>query len=75
MEIDYNQIVDFINKVGFPIFIVLILLWRDYKNDANHKEETKLFSEAIDNNTLAMTQMKTQLETFMQSIVQSLKHD
>ena len=75
MEIDYNQIVDFINKVGFPIFIVLILLWRDYKNDTNHKEETKLFSEAIDNNTLAMTQMKTQLETFMQSIVQTLKHD
>ena len=68
MEMDLQDIITIINSVGFPIFVAVIMMYLFYKMTITHKEEMQVMSEAIDNNTLAMSQIKTQLEAFMQNI-------
>lgn len=68
MEMDLQDIITIINSVGFPIFVAIIMMYLFYKMTITHKEEMQVMSEAIDNNTLAMSQIKTQLEAFMQNI-------
>lgn len=60
-----NDLISIINGVGFPMFIALIMLLYTYKQTQTHKEEVKMLSDTIDNNTLAMTQIKTEIETFL----------
>lgn len=68
MEVDIEKITQLINSVGFPIAIAVILLWAMYKMMQSHKEELKIMGDSIDNNTLALTQIKTQMETFLSFI-------
>lgn len=68
MEMDLQDIITIINSVGFPIFVAVIMMYLFYKMTISHKEDMRVMSEAIDNNTLAMSQIKTQLEAFMQNI-------
>jgi hypothetical protein len=46
-----------ISTVGFPIAICLILLWYIYKLSEMHKSETKEFTEALNQNTLALQKL------------------
>lgn len=46
-----------ISTVGFPISICLILLWYIYKLSEMHKSETKEFTEALNQNTLALQKL------------------
>lgn len=71
MEVDIEKITQLINSVGFPIAIAVILLWAMYKMMQSHKEELKIMGDSIDNNTLALTQIKTQMETFLSFIKDS----
>lgn len=70
-----QDVMTIINTVGFPIFVAIIMMWLYYKMTISHKEEMRMMSEAIDNNTLAMSQIKTQLEAFMQSLMKERQHD
>lgn len=57
-----EEIVTFIQSVGFPI-VAFILLWVYInKKDEEQKEERKLFREAIDNNTQAIISLKSELK-------------
>lgn len=54
---DINAITQLIGTVGFPIVACAALFWENYKNSERHSEESKQFSEAIANNTQAVTEL------------------
>ena len=57
-----NEVVTLITNVGFPISLTLILLWYIYDSNSKHKEEMDKMSEALNNNTLALTKLIDRLE-------------
>ena len=57
-----NEAVTLITNVGFPIGLTLILLWYIYDSNNKHKEEMDKMSEALNNNTLALTKLIDRLE-------------
>lgn len=56
-----NDIVSSISTVGFPITMALILLWCIYDSNNKHKEEIDKMSEALNNNTIAITKLLDRL--------------
>ena len=52
-----DNILQAISTVGFPIALTLILLWYIYDSSNKHKEEIDKMSEALNNNTLALTKL------------------
>lgn len=43
-----------ISTVGFPIVMVLILMWYIYTMNKDHKEEMSNVTKALENNTVTM---------------------
>ena len=60
---DAQEIITLVNTLGFPIFVCIVMMFLVWKIVITHKDEMKMMSDTIDNNTLAMSQIKTQLET------------
>lgn len=62
----YDQIVSLIGSVGFPIVCVFAMLYifRQIiiKMEDSHKEELTKVTEAINNNTQVVSEMKNELE-------------
>lgn len=58
-----NDLVSIISTVGFPIALTLILLWYIYDSNNKHKEEIDKMSEALNNNTLALTKLLDRMES------------
>ena len=52
-----GDIVGVISSVGFPITMTLLLLWYIYDSNNKHKEEIDRMSEALNNNTIAITKL------------------
>ena len=52
-----GDIVGVISSVGFPITMALLLLWYIYDSNNKHKEEIDRMSEALNNNTIAITKL------------------
>lgn len=52
-----DTIVSLIGSLGFPIVCCIILFWRMFKSDEAHKAEMDNLKEAINNNTLALSQL------------------
>lgn len=52
-----GDIVSVISSVGFPITMALLLLWYIYDSNNKHKEEIDRISEALNNNTIAITKL------------------
>lgn len=52
-----GDIVSVISSVGFPITMALLMLWYIYDSDNKHKEEIDRMSEALNNNTIAITKL------------------
>lgn len=59
---DYNSVTQFISTVGFPIAMSCALLWYIYKQSEKHREESKEFAEALNNNTLVLQKLSDMLE-------------
>lgn len=57
-----NMITQVIGSLGFPIVCCVALFWKLVKTDELHKEEMKAMTEALDNNTKALTTLATKLE-------------
>lgn len=57
-----DNILQAISTVGFPIALTLILLWYIYDSSNKHKEEIDKVSEALNNNTLALTKLLDRME-------------
>ena len=52
---------DFIRELGFPIACVVALFWQNTKLNEQHKQETSTFTTAINNNTVALTELKDKI--------------
>ena len=57
-----DAIVNLVTQVGFPIAISLILLWYTKSLIDSHKEETKEFTQALNNNTLVLQSLRDKLD-------------
>lgn len=58
---DANTIIQLVGTLGFPIVCCGALFWRMVKSDEQHKAEMDHLSEALNNNTIAMTKLYERL--------------
>lgn len=54
---DANTIIQLVGSLGFPIVMCGALFWRMVKSDEQHKAEMDKLSEALNNNTVALTKL------------------
>lgn len=59
---DANTIIQIVGSLGFPIVMCGALFWRQVKSDEQHKAEMNKLSEALNNNTLAITKLSDKLD-------------
>lgn len=59
---DVTAITQIVSTLGFPIAMCIYLLYRDSKRDEAHKEEMAKMTEAINNNTIALTQLAERMK-------------
>lgn len=59
---DYGTVVQLIGSLGFPIVMCLMMYARMEKQDELHRDEMNKMSEALNNNTLALTNLTAKLE-------------
>lgn len=58
---DGNTLVTLISTVGFPIAACCALFWHNWKLQENHKEELNKITEAVNNNTIALTKLANEI--------------
>ena len=58
---DINGFTQLIGSLGFPIVMCVYLLWNQSKADEKHAEEMNKITEALNNNTLALTQLSERM--------------
>ena len=54
---EFNDIITAICTVGFPIVAYGALFWYVLKKDNEHRSEVEKMTEAINNNTIALTKL------------------
>lgn len=59
---DANTIIQLVGSLGFPIVMCGALFWRMVKSDEQHKAEMDKLSEALNNNTTAITKLSDKLD-------------
>ena len=59
---DVSSIVQIIGSLGFPIAACITVFWYLMKESENHKAEVTKLTEALQNNTLALTKLCDELE-------------
>ena len=59
---DANTIIQLVGSLGFPIVMCGALFWRMVKSDEQHKAEMDKLSEALNNNTFALTKLSDNLD-------------
>lgn len=57
-----NEILQAISTVGFPIVMCGALFWKMHDQDKKHSEEIAKTTEALNNNTLAITRLVDKIE-------------
>lgn len=58
---DGNMIMQLISNLGFPIVVCGALFWKLVQDENAHKEETIKLTEALNNNTNAITKLAEKL--------------
>ena len=58
---DANTIIQLVGSLGFPVVMCGALFWRMVKSDEQHKAEMDKLSEALNNNTIALTKLSDNL--------------
>lgn len=64
---DLSNIINFIQTLGFPIACVCYLFYSQNKERENHAAEAKNWTEALHNNTLALTELTTFIREHMKN--------
>lgn len=55
---DFEQILTLIGNYAFPICCCVYLFWSQVKEREAHKEEMSKVTEALHNNTIALTELR-----------------
>lgn len=58
---DVSTISQLIGSLGFPIVVSLLLIYMNYKQSEEHKQEMEKITESLNNNTLALTKLTERL--------------
>lgn len=58
---DVGIITQLVGSLGFPIAMCIAMLWMLNKQTEQHKSEMDKITEALNNNTLALTKLTTKL--------------
>lgn len=58
---DVNSLIQLVSSLGFPIVCCGALFWKMVKTDEQHKEEMDKVTEALNNNTIALTKLSDKL--------------
>lgn len=58
---DVNSLIQLVSSLGFPIACCGALFWKMVKTDEQHKEEMDKVTEALNNNTIALTKLSDKL--------------
>ena len=58
---DVGGIIQIVGSLGFPIAACIAVFWYLMKESENHKEEVNKLSEALQNNTIALTKLCDEL--------------
>lgn len=61
MIMDAGTITQLIGSLGFPIAACIALFWQNSKMAERHSEELKQITEALNNNTLAITELSAKI--------------
>lgn len=56
-----DEVIQIIQTLGFPIACVIALFWQNIKLHAQHKEEADKMTQALNNNTLVLTEIKDKI--------------
>ena len=56
-----DEVVSLIRDLGFPIAVAVALFWKNNKDQEQHKEEMDKMTEALNNNTLALIELKDKI--------------
>ena len=59
---DVGTIAQLVSSLGFPIIVAGAMFWKMNKQDDDHKEEMNKITEAVNNNTIALTRLLDKLE-------------
>ena len=59
---DVSGIVQVVGSLGVPIAACIAVFWYLMKESENHKAEVNKLSEALQNNTIALTKLCDELE-------------
>lgn len=63
-----ETILQAIGQYGFPVVIALVVLWYCVRMMDSHKEETKELTNAINNNNVALAELRTMITTLLDEI-------
>lgn len=58
---DVSGLIQIVGSLGFPIAACIAVFWYLMKESENHKEEVNKLSEALQNNTIALTKLCDEL--------------
>lgn len=53
--------VQVIQTLGFPIAVAVAMFWQNTKLQEQHKDEMGKITEALNNNTVALTELKDKI--------------
>jgi len=56
-----DEVIQIIQTLGFPIAVAIALFWQNMKMQDQHKEEMAKVTEALNNNTIALTELKDKI--------------
>lgn len=59
---DITAITQLISNVGFPIAVCVYMFWYTNKLNEAHKEEMDSLKDALNSNTVALTEIRTFLQ-------------
>ncbi len=59
---DVSGIIQVVGSLGFPVAACIAVFWYLMKESENHKVEVSKLSDALQNNTIALTKLCDELE-------------
>jgi len=65
---EFEQILTLIGSYCFPIVACCVMFWKSAKDTEAHRQEMDKMSEALNNNTLALTRLEDRLEAMQANV-------
>ena len=57
-----QTVINLIKDLGFPVAVCIAMFWLNNKQVEQHKEEMSKVTDALNNNTLALTELRDRLD-------------